>query len=61
MSDPLLAAYQAAKTQAREQWHQDLQAARERFDKTVQDAERDYERKRKEQHEQTTTKDGVRG
>lgn len=50
MSDSLLTAYNAAKTQAREQWHLDLQLARERFDKAVEDAERDYERKRKEQH-----------
>ena len=48
--DPLLMAYGAAKTQAREQWHRDLQVARERFDKAIQDAERDYERQRKEQH-----------
>jgi hypothetical protein len=49
MSDHLLAAYNAAKTQAREQWHLDLQAASERFDRAVEDAERDYERKRREQ------------
>ena len=50
MPDSLLAAYNAAKTQAREQWHLDLQTARDRFYKAIEDAERDYERKRKEQH-----------
>jgi hypothetical protein len=54
MSDSLLAAYRAAKTQAREQWHRDLRTARERFDKAVGDAEQDYERKRKEQHAQSS-------
>jgi hypothetical protein len=49
MPEGLLDAYEAATTRAREQWHQDLRVARERFDAAVKQAEADYESKRKEQ------------
>lgn len=49
MSEGLLAAYEAAKERAREQWHQDLRKARDRFNATIERASADYERERKEQ------------